>query len=241
VSLLDPSAQPVVSDMIGDGHIVSAASGRPASYTAEDVLKIVVLMTDGENTTQYDLKSEFKSGNSDIWIDDRGDNNPSNDRFSMRVRDWSGTSNDIYFWERFENSSWNSRNRNQPDGGNNARRMTWPEVFARWGTQATARKFYTQPYYDNFVSYNDYYDVYYAYEATVGPNPADARLSNICEEAREKDVTVFAIGFEAPARGQAAMRDCASSPAHYFAVEGLEISDAFQQIARTINQLRLTQ
>lgn len=241
VSFLDPSARPVVTDMIADNLVVSEAAGRPASYTAEDAIKIVVLMTDGQNTTQYDLKDKFKTGMSDLWIDDRGDNNPSNDRFSLRVRDWSGTSNDIWFWERYEDYSWNTRNRNYPDGDENARRMTNAEVFARWGTRGYARKFYVQPYYDGFVSYNQYYDVYYAYESTVNASSADARLSTICAEARDQDITVFAIGFEAPPAGQAAMQDCASSPAHYFAVEGIEITDAFRQIARTINQLRLTQ
>jgi hypothetical protein len=37
------------------------------------------------------------------------------------------------------------------------------------------------------------------------------------------------------------MANCASSPAHYFNVQDLEIADAFNAIARQINQLRLTQ
>jgi hypothetical protein len=37
------------------------------------------------------------------------------------------------------------------------------------------------------------------------------------------------------------MRYCASSDAHYYDVEGVEITDAFASIARTINQLRLIQ
>lgn len=241
VALLDPSTRPVVSQMISDNHIVAAASGRPADYTAVDAIKIVVLMTDGQNTTQYDLKDQYKYGMSELWIDDRNDNNPNNDRFSLRVRDWNGTHNDVWFWERYEDSSYNSRYRNDPDGGSSARRMSNAEVFARWGTRGYARKFFVRPYYDNWVSYNQYYDVYYAYEATVSDTEADARLSSVCQRARDEDITIFAIGFEAPAAGQAAMRDCASSPAHYFAVSGLEISDAFRQIARTINQLRLTQ
>ncbi|MCK0150702.1 Tad domain-containing protein [Marivita sp. S6314] len=241
VALLDPSARPVVSSMISDGLIVGEASGRPAAYTAEDAIKIAVVMTDGMNTTQYDLKNQFKYGMSDLWIDDRGDNNPGNDRFSLQVRDWSGSSNDVWYWERYRNDGWSSRYRGNPDGGGNARQMTNAEVFARWGTRGYARKFYRKPYEDNWFSYNTYRNVYYAYEATVGGNSADARLSTICQAARDQDITIFAIGFEAPTRGQDAMRDCASSPAHYFAVDGLEISDAFQQIARTINQLRLTQ
>lgn len=119
--------------------------------------------------------------------------------------------------------------------------MTNAEVFARWGTRAFGQKFFRRPYYDGWVSYNQYYNAYYAYVPIVSGEQADARLSTICGAARDADITVFAIGFEAPDEGQAAMRDCASSPAHYFPVEGLEISDAFQAIARTINQLRLTQ
>jgi len=241
VHLLDPSARPVVNAMITDSLVVGGASGRPAEYTAEDAIKIVVLMTDGKNTTQYDLKEEFKYGMSDLWIDDRGTSSTSDDRFSLKVRDWSGSDNDIWFWERYESSDWNTRNRNYPDGDGDARQMTNAEVFARWGTRGVAKKFYRQPYYDNFVSYNEYYNVYYAYEGTVNSSSADARLSSVCSAARDNDITIFAIGFEAPTAGQNAMSDCASSPAHYFAVEGLEIGDAFRQIARTINQLRLTQ
>jgi Flp pilus assembly protein TadG len=241
VALLDPAARPVVNSMISDGHVIAAASGRPSNYDAPDALKIAVVMTDGMNTTQYGLKPHFASGNSEIWIDRRGDSDPTNDRFSHRVRDWSGNNNDVYFWSRFENGAWDQRYRNQPDGGNNATRMTNAEVFARWGTRAFGQKFFRRPYYDNWLSYNQYYDAYYAYESIVSGDQADDRLSDICAEARDADITVFAIGFEAPDRGQAAMRDCASSPAHYFPVEGVEITDAFQAIARTINQLRLTQ
>ena len=241
VALLDPSTRPVVSQMITDGHIVAEAAGRPAAYDAPDALKIVVVMTDGMNTTQYDLAPEYASGMSNIWIDDRGDNDPTNDRFSHRVRDWSGTSNDVYYLERFDGASFDDRYDNEPDGGGNARRMENAEVFARWGTRAFGQKFFRRPYYDGFVSYNQYYNAYYAYEPIVYGDEANERLSDICGLARDADITVFAIGFEAPDEGQAAMRNCASSPAHYFPVEGLEISEAFHSIARTIDQLRLTQ
>ncbi|MFP7569996.1 pilus assembly protein TadG-related protein [Marivita sp. S2033] len=241
VALLDPAARPVVSGLIGDGHVVSEASGRPGAYDAIDVLKIAVVMTDGMNTTQYDLKPKYNGGDSDIWIDDRGDNDPYNDRFSHRVSNASGTSNDVYYLERFKNGSSSDRYANEPDGGSNARRMSNAEVFQRWGTRAFGNKFFRKPYQDGRVSYSEYYNAYYSYGSIVSGSQADARLSNICEKARDTGITVFSIGFEAPEEGQAAMRNCASSPAHYFPVEGLEISDAFKAIARTINQLRLTQ
>ena len=62
-----------------------------------------------------------------------------------------------------------------------------------------------------------------------------------CDLAKANGVTVYTIAFEAPPDAQQEMRTCASSPSHYFNVEGLEIADAFDAIARQINQLRLTQ
>lgn len=240
-ALLDPSARDLVDDMITDGHIDAAASGRPVDFSNAETLKIIVLMTDGANTTEYDLKSSRRSGMSEIWIDDRGDSDPSNDRFSALIDDNSGTSDDEYYWPRYESSYSSYKYRNYPDGGSNARRMSNAEVFARWGTRAFAYKFYQTPYNDGRVPYSDYSNAYYSYTSIVGPDHADDRLSTICDGAKGAGVVVFTIGFEAPQRGLDAMRDCASSPAHYFDVEGIEISEAFASIARTITQLRLTQ
>ncbi|MFD1343201.1 pilus assembly protein TadG-related protein [Litorisediminicola beolgyonensis] len=75
------------------------------------------------------------------------------------------------------------------------------------------------------------------YNATMG----DTLLHNVCEAAKDSGIVIWAIGFETTVEGNAAMKDCASSPAHYFDVDGTEIEDAFYSIARAINQLRLTQ
>ncbi len=79
--------------------------------------------------------------------------------------------------------------------------------------------------------------VTYRYRATR----ADALLSQLCGAARERGIIIWTVGFEVGARGAQVMQDCASSPAHYFAVEGLEIADAFAAIARQINKLRLVE
>jgi len=54
-------------------------------------------------------------------------------------------------------------------------------------------------------------------------------------------VIVFAVGLEAPRAGTTVLKACASSPAHYFDTDGLEIAEAFTAIATSIRQLRLTQ
>lgn len=91
---------------------------------------------------------------------------------------------------------------------------------------------------DNYVSYryrdNWYYQKYSA-------NKGDALLSSICTAAKSQKIVVWSIGFEVTNNGADVMQDCASSPSHFFRVEGVEISEAFEAIARQINQLRLTQ
>jgi hypothetical protein len=53
-------------------------------------------------------------------------------------------------------------------------------------------------------------------------------------------ITVFTISFFAPDAAQTLMEQCASSTAHHFRIQNLNIDAAFQAIAKTINQLRLT-
>ena len=69
----------------------------------------------------------------------------------------------------------------------------------------------------------------------------NSRTKAICDAAKARNIIVFTIGFEAPSDGQAVLRDCASSIAHYFDVNGLEITDSFASIASSIRKLRLTQ
>ena len=241
VAFLDPEAQSLVSQLADHDLVDPRAVGRPAPYTDTETIKFVVVMTDGANTTEYDLKPQYKTGLSDVWIDERGTSDPSDDRFSLKVRDWQGTANDLWFWQRYSGYSWNTRNRSEPDGGVAARQMTHAELFARFGTKAVAKKLYTTPYYDGFVSYNDYYDIYYAYEPIVGGSLADTRLSNICTAAKDQGIVIFSVAFEAPEAGQLALADCASSASHYFDVAGVEITETFHTIARQINNLRLIQ
>lgn len=68
------------------------------------------------------------------------------------------------------------------------------------------------------------------------------RLYKVCDAAKDNDVIVFTIGFEITnVNDQDEMRNCASSPSHFFAVSGLDISNAFRTIAASIHKVRLTQ
>lgn len=69
----------------------------------------------------------------------------------------------------------------------------------------------------------------------------DAMLGSICDAAKAEGIVVWSIGFEVTNYSAGVMEDCASSPSHFFRVEGVEITEAFEAIAKQINQLRLTQ
>jgi len=62
-----------------------------------------------------------------------------------------------------------------------------------------------------------------------------------CQQAKDNGVIVYTIAYEAPGAAATQMETCASSPSHFFEVEGLEITEAFGAIARQIRQLRLVE
>ncbi len=69
-----------------------------------------------------------------------------------------------------------------------------------------------------------------------------ARFNAQCALAKQSNVIVYTIAFEVPgATDRQTLRNCASGTAYAFDVNGREIQNAFAAIARTINQLRLTQ
>ncbi|MEC9102176.1 MAG: hypothetical protein VX878_00040, partial [Pseudomonadota bacterium] len=65
-------------------------------------------------------------------------------------------------------------------------------------------------------------------------------LQHICDAAKNNGILIYSIGFEISNTSAQAMEDCASSPSHFYRVEGVNISDAFSSIARQLVQLRLT-
>ena len=166
-ALLDPSTRPIVSNLAAANVVDNAFDGRPKDYDDEETLKVVVLMTDGENVDTY------------------------------RIQDWAYDSNS-------EEAHWDN--------------------YPLW--------YYLYRYVN---SRNRGYYYYRKYSA----GQADQMLDNICDAAKDAGITVFTIGFEVTNYSAGVMQNCASSPSHFFRVEGTEISEAFNAIARQIHQLRL--
>ena len=68
-------------------------------------------------------------------------------------------------------------------------------------------------------------------------------MSDVCTATKNNGVVVYTIGFEIDPGGTAEtnLRNCASSVAHYYRAEGINITDAFSSIASNVVNLRLTQ
>ncbi|PKP83659.1 MAG: hypothetical protein CVT80_12645, partial [Alphaproteobacteria bacterium HGW-Alphaproteobacteria-2] len=243
VALLDPAAQPVVNGLADLNIVNSVFRGRPVAYDNTETIKVVVLMTDGENTSQHQLKPQYRDGPSEFWRSTKlsSDNNDKDGDFYVIRRVFSGGSVQ-YYYPNYSGSTiqsgfsrgWAS----QPDyrricSGSNcsfqrrpdqATRMDHPDLW----NEVAAR------YYDSF----SWLETPYVW---TNNGPKNDRLEDICDAAKGQGVVVFSIGFEAPTNGRTVLRNCASSFNHYFDVKGLEISDAFQAIASAINNLKLIQ
>lgn len=241
VALLDPLARPALNGLNSVGLVHDDFVGRPASYSDEETLKVVVLMTDGANTEQYDVVEQYRDGPSPFWRD------PDDGDFSVYYAQW-----DLYWHE--DHDTW----RDYPDGGadNDAVRLDYADLWHHipvgeveedlfhrdaWEEQDNQNSWVNQWRRPTIQAMGNQYEFWDIVDQYVWADEGDRRLRRMCDVAHAQDIVVFAISFEAPTRGQQVMRYCASSDAHYYDVNGLDISNAFASIARTINQLRLVQ
>ncbi|MEM6728999.1 MAG: TadE/TadG family type IV pilus assembly protein, partial [Pseudomonadota bacterium] len=66
-ALLDPAFDDVIEKMADEKEIPLEVKGRPAPFTDDETMKIIVLMTDGANTVQRDLPDFAKTTMSPVW------------------------------------------------------------------------------------------------------------------------------------------------------------------------------
>ncbi len=248
-ALLDPSMQPSVAAMVASGNIDSDFLARPQSYSSSDTLKVIVLMTDGQNTSQYYIFDQYRDADSEVWW------NEEEKKYSVYY-----PYNNMYYWphkERWYDHAYGNGTYEETtrvctyqrygycynyayqtqviDEPGEAVALSYADLWAYTTMREVVSELYS-PWNSNAWSH-----MFYNKRGAVGSGTKNSRTRSICNAAKDKNIIVFTIGFEAPSSGQAVIEDCASSPAHYFDVDGLEISDAFASIASSIRKLRLTQ
>ncbi|MGL5008760.1 MAG: pilus assembly protein TadG-related protein [Paracoccaceae bacterium] len=240
LNMVDPGTRPVFAQLASEGNMDADFDDRPYDYEKEDVMKIIVLMTDGEHVSHRITDDAYRGTdtNSGIW---RGmDGNYSirhasgrpaaagtNEywvphRSEWRAGPWTGNDDDTGL---VEEQSWTGLWQNQ--------RMSWVawQLYARaLGTDDTTRTAAYNTAMGNFTN---------VYSSVANMNTS---LQQSCNLARENDVIVYGIAFEAPANGQAQILACSSSSVNYYQADDKDgINSAFSSIAAQITQLRLTQ
>lgn len=222
VATLDPSFSPVLGNLIAQGKVDPQFSDRPYAHGQQDTQKFIVLMSDGENTDEFFIKSGFDEGLSPIW------RRNSNGNLSM-------LHNNVGQYWRDNSNTWATT----PDGGfGGATQLSWPEVWNEVPVRYYAARLVMDALGGGIGTFNG------ALNSALGSIPPavkNARTQQICTNARQAKMTVYTIGFEAPAGGLNTLRNCATSINHFYDVNGTDIAAAFQSIARDISKLRLTQ
>ncbi len=233
-ALLDPSMRSVVSDLADDGQVPGYFRGRPFDYDDPEVLKVIVLMTDGEHWPNEYVRDGFRSGPSPIY-------KSSNGRYSIYHADRSGSNK--YFWQH--DGKWYNR----PDGATSAtnlgrtQQLDWQQVWGEMRLQWAADQLYRRPLGGTLANWTDHLRGRDGRVIGAGPHEVSAmnnRLDNLCSRVKEQNVVIFGIAFEAPRAGAEVIRDCATNN-RFYDVDGLEITTAFRQIRSQISSLRLTQ
>lgn len=246
-ALLDPSARGMYSELIAANQIPGYFAGRPYDYGDTEAMKVIVLMTDGEHVSHNRINDDYKTGTSPIYRS-TGDGNysirfttgrpaaaGSNQYWVPHLCTSSNCTSGANTAEAWRSTAWNS--------GAGVTQQSWQQVWAGQRLSWVAWQLYARALGTNSSSrstqYNNAINLLSSTYAAV--NTMNSTLQTSCNQAKSNGVIVYGIAFEAPANGQAQISGCASSPAHYFDAQGLEIQTAFRTIANSISQLRLTQ
>lgn len=261
VALLDPEFRAVVSDMVTDGELPAAIDGRPYDYNPTNFLKVVVLMTDGANTQQFDLDERMKNGPSRVWFSQTAADATGNEYDGYYVLMPNNSSSQRFMRPHKLGKSHSSSTASGRDGEwvsvgslpSDAVQLSYTQLYNKLpNTRDVAYLFYDRDkgdstaYYDHLDANIEVIDNYSDGEADrrMSGSPSDSSSDHgICDIAKvHNDILVYTIAFQAGSAAEDVMRDCATSNGYYFnASDGTALNNAFAAIAGSITTLRLTQ
>ena len=230
-ALLDPATQPIINSLSEAGSVAANFATRPAPYSDTQTMKILVVMTDGVNTSQYYMPDLYSSGPSGLFKD------PDSGRISVPYENWvcdGGCGYQTWYYEIRGNTR-----AAEPYGdtsGDPALEMDWRDVWSE-----ITVNYHAYMRYRAEGSSSVYYSWRNATRPKVSSSTKNARLDSICTAAKNQGILIFTIGFEVTDSSAVIMESCASSASNFFRVAGTEIDDAFASIATKVQSLRLIQ
>lgn len=233
VTMLDPSMQPLYAQFISEGKMQPELEGRPLAYDTTKVLKIIVLMTDGEHVSHNRITDAYKTGPSPIYKATDGNYSI---QFTSGRPTWAGSNT----WFVPHLNKWQSA---VYAGGGAAVQQDWAQIWSNMRQSYVAWQFYARALGSSATSpstsaYNNATSAMVATYAQV--SDMDASLQVSCNQARANGVQIYGITVEAPAHGNDVITKCAD-PDRTFIADRNTIRSVFQTIAANLTQLRLTQ
>lgn len=236
MAMLDPGTRSIYSEFATSGAIPPVFNGRPFDYTDPEAMKVIILMTDGENTQGELVADEYKAGPSPIF------KSPFDGKYSIRFTTGRpGVSGSREYWVPHL-GGWNATPWTNSSNSGTAIPVPWEEVWSKARLTWVVWQLYSRSLGTNNSQRNIQYTNWYnAFHDSTSPATMNSQLQTVCNLAKSKGVTVYGIAFEAPTNGRTAISNCATSSAHYFNATGLQITTAFRAIANNISHLRLTQ
>ncbi|HEY0276570.1 MAG TPA: pilus assembly protein TadG-related protein [Paenirhodobacter sp.] len=242
-ALLDPAMRPALTRMIATDPTRSDLAGRPLDYGDGDgdisrsSMKVLVLMTDGENTRSYSTKPTYRTGASGFY------STSGTTSFGPSGTGWSS----LYYmiddnrakpYYKMSNKTWYAKS----SITGTLSSIDWKTI---WG------KGYTLQYVINTFVYPP------KAAATTGVSKTgiysdmaiqsefsqkDTALHNLCATAKaaSRGIYVFTVAVNAPEDGVNILRDCATEDGYAYNVTASGLTDAFTSIAAAISALRLT-
>jgi Flp pilus assembly protein TadG len=252
VSLLNPEMNRVIASLATEDRTGGATAtepdfaDRPLDAATTKGLKVVVLMTDGVNTSQHYLKQEFRSGPSPIWRyvdksnkdfysiyrastdeyyftgDGKWYDEPYGKGLSYEYTTTTTTCSRGRWWRGRTCTTTTTTSTETVTEGSIAVQMVYPEVWQQFTTAWYAGwSWLSDPVLDH------------------GGSVKNERLLNICDVARDNSILVYTVGFETTSSSEAILKNCATTAGHFYEADGSSLTDVFTSIARSINKLRL--
>lgn len=229
LTLLDPASRPMFNQMAAQNAMNNDFADRPFAYDDEQTMKVIVLMTDGEHFAEERINNGFRMGVAPIWRAN------GTGEYSILHPTRPGANKHyvphLNVWRSTPFSS-----------GSGATQQRWQDIWANQRITWVAWQLYARALGNNNASRAAQYNTAMDMIRTKTPTTSmDSQLQQACTLAKDNDVIVYGIAFEAPANGQVQIEQCASSRQHYFNAQGLSIATAFETIANNLTMLKLTQ
>lgn len=244
LALLDPAARPALTSMITKSWASADLAGRPLDYddgsknVDETAMKVLVLMTDGQNTRSYSTKPAYRTGDSGFvsTVSATAISDSSNSTYWNGLYYYDATRTKPYYSFRYAKWYYDY----QVTGTKYP--ITWPTIWGKGYTlQYVIQTFLYPPLYSISTS-NTKTKIYSDMAVQSEFTDKDTALSNLCTTAKDKSrgIVVFTVAVDAPTAGSAILKSCATADSYAYDVSSSGLTDAFASIASAINALRLT-